>query len=159
MYELFWSLRQREVRKDTELWLHPHPLSRDPSVVTRMDVHVLLGSSWIFNPFWEGLLGSPFSNNQPVCLYVPNYSAAVHQLYLWSCQLHKTCFGGLRMSILALSTLAECSLTLVLLTEKERCWLHCLCAGRAMVSAKGETQAPSWDFQSWIVLMASSSWG
>lgn len=44
MYELFWSLR--EVRKDTELWLHPHPLSRDPSVVTRgMDVHVPLGSA------------------------------------------------------------------------------------------------------------------
>lgn len=27
---------------------------------------------------------------QPACLYVPNYSAAVHQPYLWSCQLPKT---------------------------------------------------------------------
>lgn len=76
MCELFWSLRQIW-EKTQSSGCSPHPLSRNPSVVTRMGVHLPLGSSWIFNPFWEGLLDSPFSNNQPLCFYVPNYSAAV----------------------------------------------------------------------------------
>lgn len=81
IYELLWSLRQRGEERHRAL-AAVLILSAETPLWSQggMDVHIPLGSPWIFNPFWEGFIDSPVSNNQPVCLYVPNNSAAV----LWA---------------------------------------------------------------------------